>query len=57
LRVLGIGLGGLSYDHVLTRGLRPASGPGAMGIVRDNRGASDHQPIWAVLEPADTPAR
>ncbi len=51
LRVLGIGLGGLSYDHVLTRGLRPMPGPGAMGIVPDNRGASDHMPIWAVLEP------
>ncbi len=51
LRVLGIGLGGLSYDHVLTKGLRPMPGPAAMGIVPDNRGASDHMPIWAVLEP------
>ena len=51
LRLLGIGLGGLSYDHVLTKGLRTVPGPGAMGIVRDNRGASDHKPIWAVLEP------
>ena len=50
LRLLGIGLGGLSYDHVLAKGLRPASGPGAMGIVQDNRGASDHKPIWVVLE-------
>ena len=52
LAVLGIGLGGLSYDHVLTKGLRPAPGPGAMGIVQDNRGASDHKPIWAILQPA-----
>lgn len=52
LTVLGIGLGGLSYDHVLTKGLRPAPGPGAMGIVQDNRGASDHKPIWAILQPA-----
>jgi len=51
LRLLGIGLAGLSYDHVLARGLRPVSGPGAMGIVQDNRGASDHKPVWAVLEP------
>ena len=44
LRLLGIGLGGLAYDHVLARGLRPAPGPGAMGVVPDNRGASDHKP-------------
>jgi endonuclease/exonuclease/phosphatase family metal-dependent hydrolase len=50
LAVLGIGLGGLKYDHVLTRGLRPVPGPGAMGVVQDNRGASDHKPIWVVLE-------
>jgi endonuclease/exonuclease/phosphatase family metal-dependent hydrolase len=55
LRVLGIGLGSFPYDHVLAKGLRLASGPGAMGIVRDNHGASDHDPIWAVLEPGDSP--
>jgi len=57
LRLLGVGLGGLSYDHVLARGLRLVSGPGTMGIVQDNRGASDHKPIWAVLEPDDQPER
>jgi endonuclease/exonuclease/phosphatase family metal-dependent hydrolase len=46
LRLLGIGIG-LSYDHVLARGLRP--GAGAVGVVADNRGASDHRPVWAVL--------
>jgi endonuclease/exonuclease/phosphatase family metal-dependent hydrolase len=51
LRVLGIGLGGLAYDHVLARGMRLADIPAAMGIVSDNRGASDHDPIWAVLQP------
>jgi endonuclease/exonuclease/phosphatase family metal-dependent hydrolase len=51
LRLLGIGLGGLAYDHVLAKGLRLADAPGAMGVVPDNRGASDHQPIWAVLQP------
>jgi endonuclease/exonuclease/phosphatase family metal-dependent hydrolase len=56
LAVLGIGLGGLSYDHVLAKGLRPAPGPGAMGIVQDNHGASDHKPIWVVLEPDGSPA-
>jgi endonuclease/exonuclease/phosphatase family metal-dependent hydrolase len=49
LAVLGIGLGGLAYDHVLTKGMRPVPSPGAMGVVQDNRGASDHKPIWAVL--------
>jgi len=57
LAVLGIGLGGLAYDHVLARGTRPASGPGAMGIVQDNRGASDHKPIWVVLELDGAPER
>ena len=57
LRLLGIGLGGFPYDHVLAMGLRLVSGPGAMGIVQDNRGASDHNPIWAVLEPEGRPER
>jgi endonuclease/exonuclease/phosphatase family metal-dependent hydrolase len=51
LRLLGIGLGGLSYDHVLARGLRLAPIPDATGAVADNRGASDHKPIWAILQP------
>jgi endonuclease/exonuclease/phosphatase family metal-dependent hydrolase len=49
LRLLGIGLAGLSYDHVLAKGLRPVPGPEATGVVVDNRGASDHKPVWAVL--------
>jgi endonuclease/exonuclease/phosphatase family metal-dependent hydrolase len=48
-RLLGIAVAGLSYDHVLTKGLRPVAGPGATGVVADNRGASDHNPVWAVL--------
>jgi len=48
-RLLGIGLAGLSYDHVLAKGLRPVAGPGATGVVADNHGASDHKPVWAVL--------
>jgi endonuclease/exonuclease/phosphatase family metal-dependent hydrolase len=35
-----------SFDHVLTRGFR-AEG---FGVVERNRGASDHLPVWAVLE-------
>ncbi|HSD66033.1 MAG TPA: endonuclease/exonuclease/phosphatase family protein [Vicinamibacteria bacterium] len=49
-RLLGFGLAGLSYDHVLARGLRRAEGAGATGVVADNRGASDHRPVWAVLD-------
>jgi endonuclease/exonuclease/phosphatase family metal-dependent hydrolase len=48
LKLLGIPLGGLSYDHLLARGLRLAR-PGATGVVADNRGASDHLPVWAVV--------
>jgi endonuclease/exonuclease/phosphatase family metal-dependent hydrolase len=48
-RLLGIPLAGLSYDHVLVRGLRPVAEPGAVGVIADNRGASDHDPVWAVL--------
>jgi endonuclease/exonuclease/phosphatase family metal-dependent hydrolase len=36
-------------DHVFLRGFRLA-GDGAIGSVRDNRKASDHRPVWAVLE-------
>jgi len=48
-RLLGIPLAGLSYDHVLAKGLRAVAEPGATGVVADNRGASDHNPVWAVL--------
>jgi endonuclease/exonuclease/phosphatase family metal-dependent hydrolase len=54
VRLLGIHLFGMDYDHVLARGLRAAPGSGAMGIVKNNRHASDHLPIWTVLVPADT---
>jgi endonuclease/exonuclease/phosphatase family metal-dependent hydrolase len=50
-RLLGIPIAGLSYDHVLTRGLGPAPGPDAIGVVADNHGASDHLPIWTRLVP------
>jgi endonuclease/exonuclease/phosphatase family metal-dependent hydrolase len=43
-RVLGVSKG-LDYDHVLARGLDAY----ASGIVEDNRGASDHKPVWALL--------
>ena len=37
-------------DQIFVRGFRLAH-PSAIGAVRDNRGASDHRPVWAVLEP------
>jgi endonuclease/exonuclease/phosphatase family metal-dependent hydrolase len=43
---------GMSYDHVFTRGLVPAPGDAAFGVVEDNHGASDHRPVWALLVPA-----
>jgi endonuclease/exonuclease/phosphatase family metal-dependent hydrolase len=51
--LLGIPLAGLSYDHILARGLEASPGPGSVGVVQDNRGASDHRPVWAVLVPAE----
>jgi endonuclease/exonuclease/phosphatase family metal-dependent hydrolase len=40
-----------SWDHVFARGftLRAA---GSAGVVTDNRGASDHRPVWAELAAA-----
>jgi endonuclease/exonuclease/phosphatase family metal-dependent hydrolase/protein tyrosine phosphatase (PTP) superfamily phosphohydrolase (DUF442 family) len=35
-------------DQVFLRGFRLA-GPDSIGVVRENRGASDHRPVWAVL--------
>ncbi|HMK91780.1 MAG TPA: endonuclease/exonuclease/phosphatase family protein [Thermoleophilia bacterium] len=42
----------LAYDHVFTRGLRAATPGPATGVVSDNRKASDHRPVWALLDPA-----
>jgi endonuclease/exonuclease/phosphatase family metal-dependent hydrolase len=49
VQLLGLGLVGLSYDHVLVKGFRLACRAHAMGVVAENRGASDHKPIWVVL--------
>jgi endonuclease/exonuclease/phosphatase family metal-dependent hydrolase len=54
LRLLGIPITDLSYDHFLARGLRLAPGASALGVVADNHDASDHLPIWALLEPDDS---
>jgi endonuclease/exonuclease/phosphatase family metal-dependent hydrolase len=42
-------------DHIFTRGLEPAPAA-ASGTVVDNRGASDHLPVWTVLLLPATPA-
>jgi endonuclease/exonuclease/phosphatase family metal-dependent hydrolase len=38
-------------DHIFLRGFQLAQDP-PVGIVRDNKGASDHRPVWAVVKPA-----
>jgi endonuclease/exonuclease/phosphatase family metal-dependent hydrolase len=43
-------MGLFAVDHMLTRGLCPADEP-ATGVARDDTGASDHNPVWAVLRP------
>jgi endonuclease/exonuclease/phosphatase family metal-dependent hydrolase len=49
---------GLSYDHIFAKGLVPVTGTAAFGAVKDNRGASDHRPVWAILvRPEDPPPK
>jgi endonuclease/exonuclease/phosphatase (EEP) superfamily protein YafD len=38
-----------SLDHIFARGL-PGGATYEMGAVRDSRGASDHRPVWAVVQ-------
>jgi endonuclease/exonuclease/phosphatase family metal-dependent hydrolase len=47
---------GMSIDHIFGRGLSVPTDAPAAGVVEDNRGASDHRPVWAVFEPPP-PAR
>ena len=42
--------GPFDFDHVLARGLC-AAGPSASAAADDANGASDHDPVWAVLGP------
>ena len=53
-RLLGVPITDLSYDHFLAKGLRLAPGASALGVVADNHDASDHLPIWALLEADDS---
>jgi endonuclease/exonuclease/phosphatase family metal-dependent hydrolase len=45
---LGSTISFFAWDHVFVRGLEPVRR--RAGIVRDNDGASDHLPVWAVLD-------
>lgn len=45
---LGSTISFFAWDHVFVRGLEPDRR--RVGIVRDNDGASDHLPVWAVLD-------
>ena len=56
-RLLGIPITGLSYDHFVARGLGLVPDAPALGVVADNHDASDHLPIWVLLEPAGAAAR
>jgi endonuclease/exonuclease/phosphatase family metal-dependent hydrolase len=40
--------GPFDFDHILARGLCPA-GSRAAGVAKDETGASDHKPVWAVF--------
>lgn len=43
----------LSFDHIFTRGLDVATGEPAAGVIQENRGASDHRPVWVRLVPLE----
>jgi len=40
---------GLRFDHIFTKGLPAEPGRAEAGVGEDNRQASDHKPVWAVL--------
>ena len=41
---------GMSIDHIFAKGLESPDRHAAAGVVQDNRGASDHRPVWAVFD-------
>lgn len=51
--VLEMGILKLAFDHVFTKGMRPVTPGPAAGVVRDNKKASDHHPVWALVDTAD----
>jgi endonuclease/exonuclease/phosphatase family metal-dependent hydrolase len=54
VKLLGIPITSLSYDHFAARGLELAPGVPGLGVVSDNHDASDHLPIWALLVPSES---
>ena len=53
-RKVGSTKGMFDVDQIFLRGFR-LSESGAIGVVRENRGASDHCPVWALLAPDSIP--
>jgi endonuclease/exonuclease/phosphatase (EEP) superfamily protein YafD len=47
---------GMSIDHIFARGLVAVPGVESFGAVMENRGASDHRPVWAILVAPDAGA-
>jgi endonuclease/exonuclease/phosphatase family metal-dependent hydrolase len=39
----------MSFDHVFVREFRASPDVESCGVVKDNHGASDHSPVWAIL--------
>lgn len=52
---IGSTAGWFDIDQVFLRGFRLAA-PESIGVVKENRDASDHRPVWAVLAPDTIPA-
>ena len=55
-RNIGSTRGWFDIDQMFLRGFRLAA-PESIGVVRDNRGVSDHRPVWAVLTRDPQPIR
>jgi endonuclease/exonuclease/phosphatase family metal-dependent hydrolase len=49
--LVGESIAMFSWDHIFVRGLGAAS-PASAGVVKQVHGASDHHPVWAVVQAA-----
>jgi endonuclease/exonuclease/phosphatase family metal-dependent hydrolase len=45
-----VGVLRLAFDHVFVKGLRAATPGPSAGVVHDNRKASDHRPVWVLID-------